>query len=265
MTYDLTIQKPVSLIRNSTDVSCWLLIGYGPVSGQPLDLTRIAQCGGVNTIGSWLLGTSGQSWVMTVANGPTWSNICLTTVLSGNSSNCFNKSIVISNVAGASRDQSQFWSVFTQDGVTRVGTISALGFPTTYALLSAGDVPYNYHLPVYYDPYFSIFAGAWTTTSNQAELFATTSYPTSWNTTVPLPEASSYVVGVSLAYSPAPAPKPTPPGPAPVSPPSMQHLTGPIVGAVLGFVALIAFGLGVFYFLRRRKSFQYRSLPDNPQ
>jgi hypothetical protein len=254
-TYDLTLKQPVSLIQNGTNV-CNILIGYGPVLGQPLSLTGLFPCDNATTLGSVFKGNqmvtvapaSGVAGYIEICFGPT-----------GSSPVCRERQMTISNLIGATDNPPFFPTVYTVNNETLVGIFQTalMQFRAIYTL-PPGTLADNFHMPSYWDPINLVFAGAWRT-AGKILLFAATWPIVGFFAPPPVEIPQGSVIGLTLAYRPVPTPRAAPFS-EPLAAPVSSNRTGVIVGSVIGGLAAVGLLAGIIIFVRRNFSFQYRRL-----
>lgn len=259
VTYDLTIQQPVSLVVNGT--SCGLMVGYGPVADEPLSLMPLKNCEGITTIGSMLKAKLVGTVSVEDVEGTKATKIC-----QGDPSlplRCerhFN--VIVSNLIGSTTQLSIFPLAYTRNATNQLtsiaGAYNALATFIPYGTLSAGDTTANAHIPIYWDPLYSVVAGAWKTLKNEIQVFAGTPYG-GWFSPMPFVLPKGDLIGFALAYKPVTSPtyrphsSPRPPFTVPSS------RTGLIVGLAIGGVAATALVVLIIVFVRRSIAFQPRS------
>lgn len=262
VTYDTTLKLPVSLLFNATG-ECFIMVGYGPSNTtQALTLTQLQSCNNVSTIGTLL----GSNLIVTVANlnlnGVQTAEVCRGQP--GLRMSCDRAAgTVYSNLIGSTAQLGVFPAVYTRLSTNEnfVGVLNQLDVATALGRLTAGNVFANQHIPIYWDPTYSVVAGAWKTNGKQIQVFAATYPYQGWYSPATFDLPQGELIGFSLAYKPVSAPVTRPTMPVhPVKAPSSK--TGIIVGAVIGGVAAFAFFVGIALFIRNSFSFQYRKLPN---
>lgn len=265
VTYDLTIQQPVSLVINGTN--CGMLVGYGPSAGGALNLRPLRACTGISTIGTMLGANSMATVANEVVNGYGAVEIC-----QGRPDaqlRCERHyNTIVSNLIGSTAQLGLFPLAYTKNSTMDVssyaGAYNALFAFSAYGKLLPGNPDANSHIPIYWDPLYSVVAGAWKTTKKEIQVFAGTPYQ-GWFTPPPFVLPSGDLIGFALAYKPVSSPANRPPMYSPHAPTKEPaSRTGLIVGLVIGGVAAATLIGLIIVFVRRSIAFQpkYRQLPN---